>query len=307
MPNFKIFQDNPDQARVKIYGNKDIAINEDFFGNIGITASGLAVTGIIDVGTVTVTTGAGQLSVCISQSISVTTGSGSLSVCIGTGALTVTIPESISVTTGSGSLSVCIGTGALTVTIPESISVTTGSGSLSVCIGTGALTVTIPESISVTTGSGSLSVCIGTGALTVTIPESISVTTGSGSLSVCIGTGQLSVSLDQLGTTEITENVTTASTSYSGASPQVILNQNAWTFAVKNTSLANAQALAQVQLSATAATESDWLQDVIPVTLNQNSLAFLTTSLLMKYARVYYAAVNSASLVALNIIFVAQK
>ena len=242
MPNFKVFQDNPDQARIKIFGSDNaIPVFTDSSGFVGITATGLAVSG-----TVTVTTGSGSLNVCITQGITVTTGSGSLSVCI-----------------------------------PESISVTTGSGSLSVCI---------PASVAVTTGSGSLDVCI---------TQGITVTTGS---------GLLGISLDGRSTTDLSENVSTASTSYSGATAEVVLNQTAWTFAVKNTSLeANAQAVVQVQMSATALTESDWLQEVSPVTLNQNSLAFLTTSLLLKYARVYYAAVNAASQVTLNVIFQAQK
>ncbi|KUK41676.1 MAG: hypothetical protein XD69_0263, partial [Clostridia bacterium 62_21] len=44
MPNFKIFQDNPDQARIKIFGSQDVAISTDTAGNLGITSTGLAVT-----------------------------------------------------------------------------------------------------------------------------------------------------------------------------------------------------------------------------------------------------------------------
>lgn len=87
--------------------------------------------------------------------------------------------------------------------------------------------------------------------------------------------------------------------------PAKVRRYFAW---VKNTSAAdNAQATVQVQMSATAASESDWLQEVIPVTLNQNSVAFLTTSLLVKYARVYYAAISTASAVTLQIIYQAQR
>ena len=44
MPNYKIFQDVPDQARVKIYGVNNLAVNQDASGNVGITSLGLAVT-----------------------------------------------------------------------------------------------------------------------------------------------------------------------------------------------------------------------------------------------------------------------
>ncbi len=68
-------------GQVKIYGNKNVAINTDSYGNVSITTSGLTVTGTVSVGTVTVTIGSGSLNVCITQPITVT-GSGSLSVCI---------------------------------------------------------------------------------------------------------------------------------------------------------------------------------------------------------------------------------
>lgn len=44
MPNFKIFQDNPDYARIKIFGNNNVALNTDNSGNLAITSTGLAIT-----------------------------------------------------------------------------------------------------------------------------------------------------------------------------------------------------------------------------------------------------------------------
>ena len=44
MPNFKIFQDNPDQAKIKIYGSNNAAFNTDTSGNLTITSTGLAIT-----------------------------------------------------------------------------------------------------------------------------------------------------------------------------------------------------------------------------------------------------------------------
>ena len=46
MPNFKIIQDVADEARVKIYGSQDTALNTDSSGNLVVTATatGLVVT-----------------------------------------------------------------------------------------------------------------------------------------------------------------------------------------------------------------------------------------------------------------------
>ena len=44
MPNYKIFQDAPDRARVKIYGANNTALNTDDLGNLTITSTGLAIT-----------------------------------------------------------------------------------------------------------------------------------------------------------------------------------------------------------------------------------------------------------------------
>ncbi|ADG81819.1 DUF6385 domain-containing protein [Thermincola potens] len=215
MPNFKVFQDNPDQMRIKIFGSNNVAFNTDASGNLSITASGLAVTGSVNVGTVSIT----------STGLAVT-----------------------------GSVNVG------TVSITSTGLAVTGS----VNVGT----------VSITTAGVPLGIAI----------ESLSPTEA----------------------VEVVANKT--STTYSGATARTVLGYNAWTFAVKNESLdANAQAVVQIQMSATGASESDWLQEVAPVTINQNSVAFLTSSLLVKYARVYYAAVNSASAVTLNIVFQAQK
>lgn len=44
MANLKIFQDNPDQAKVKIFGGNNAALNTDSSGNLTITSTGLAIT-----------------------------------------------------------------------------------------------------------------------------------------------------------------------------------------------------------------------------------------------------------------------
>jgi len=242
MPNYKIFQDNPDQLKIKIHGSNNVAFNTDASGNMTVTTTGLAVTGNINVGTVTVT----------STGLAVT-----------------------------GNINVG------TVTVTSTGLAVTGN------INVGTVTVT----------STGLAV---TGNINV---GTVTVTTGANQLAVCIGTGQSSISVDNLGSTDLAETIANnTSTAYSGATTRTVLGRNAWTFTVKNTATAaNAQAVVQIQMSATALTESDWLQEVTPVTINQNSLAFLTSSRLVKYARVYYAAVNAASAITLSIVFQAQN
>ncbi|MFZ5626515.1 MAG: DUF6385 domain-containing protein [Bacillota bacterium] len=223
MPNYKVFQDNPDSLKIKIFGSQNQAINTDNSGSIVITSTGLAVTGSINVGTVTVT---------------------------------------------STGLSV---TGAVDV---------------------GTVTVT----------STGLAV---TGNINV---GTVTVTTGSGQLAVSLGTGLVNVSMNNLATTDVTEVIANnASVTASGATARPILGYSTWTFAVKNSStVANAQAVVQLQLSAVGVDESDWINDGSPVTLNQNSVAFLVGSYQVKYARIYYRAVDAASAVTLNITYQAQ-
>ncbi len=85
MPNYKIFQDVADQARVKIYGNQDVALNTD---------------------------GSGTLAVSVPETIGVT-----IPEIIGVtipDAVAVTIPEAVAVTIPE----------AVAVTIPETVAVT---------------------------------------------------------------------------------------------------------------------------------------------------------------------------------------
>jgi len=80
-----------------------------------------------------------------------------------------------------------------------------------------------------------------------------------------------------------------------------VLGLNTWTFAVVNNSLAaNAQATVKLQISPDGTT---WSDEVSTTTINQNSMATFVATTFLKYARVYYAAVNAASAVTLNIFF----
>ena len=199
MANFKIFQDNPDQAKVKIFGGNNAALNTDSSGNLTITSTGLAITPPTD-GLAITSTG-----------------------------LAITAP-----------------TNGLTVTAAAS-----------------GLSITPP-----------------TGGLLIT----------SAGLAMISATTDVSATL---------ANIT--DTAGSGDTPYTVLGVETWTFGVVNSSLAtNAQALVKMQISPDG---TNWLDEAGPVTINQNGLTTLVTSIFLKYARVYYSAVNAASAVTLNIFF----
>jgi len=72
---------------------------------------------------------------------------------------------------------------------------------------------------------------------------------------------------------------------------------------VNNALATNAQALVKLQISPDG---TAWQDEVSSTTINQNSLAAFVASTFLKYARVYYSAVNAASAVTLNIYFQGQ-
>ena len=186
MPNYKVFQDNPDQARIKIYGNQNLAVNTDTSGNLGITSTGLAITPPAD-----------------------------------------------------------------------------------------GLSIT-------STG------------LAITPPADGLLITSTG----------LAV-LTSLGTSDV--STTIANISDTAGSPDVaynVLAEREWTLAVVNNSTAaNAQAVVKLQISPD---DTHWLDEVSYVTLSIGDVYGLVSSTFMKYARVYYAAVNAASAITLNVFFQAQ-
>lgn len=217
MPNFKIFQDNPDYARIKIYGNNNIPFNTDATGNLGITSEGLAVTAPV-------------------------------------GGLAITPPSEGMTITSTG----------LAVTAPAN-----------------GLTVTAPAS-----------------GLSITPPTEGLLITSTG-LAV---TGTLSTTLATTDVSTVIANITDID-----GSPDAtynVLGIATWTFGVVNESTEdNAQALVKLQLSPDG---TNWMDDVSYTTINQNSLATFVATPFLKYARLYYAAVNAASAVTLNIFFQGQ-
>ncbi len=253
MPNFKIFQDNPDYARIKIYGSNNVAFNTDTSGNLAITSTGLAITAP-------------------------------------TNGLTVTAPASgLAITPPTGGLSITPPTNGLTIT----------STGLSVTAPANGLTVTAPAS--------GLSITPPTNGLTIT-STGLSITAPAGGLSITPPTNGLLVTgtlASALATTDV--SATRANVTNTAGSPDTtytVLGVATWTFGVVNNSLdANAQALVKLQLSPDGTT---WVDEVSNTTINQNSMATFVATTFLKYARLYYAAVNAASAVTLNIFFQGQ-
>ncbi|WP_238455510.1 DUF6385 domain-containing protein, partial [Desulfolucanica intricata] len=80
-----------------------------------------------------------------------------------------------------------------------------------------------------------------------------------------------------------------------------VLGIKTWTFGVVNNStVENAQALVKLQMSPDAV---NWIDETSNITIDQNSLTALVSSITLKYARIYYSAVNASSAVTLNIFF----
>ena len=256
MPNFKIFQDNPDSAKVKIFGSNNVAFNTDSSGNLAITSTGLAITAPAN-------------------------------------GLTVTAPaEGLAITPPSGGLAITPPTNGLTIT----------SSGLAITAPTNGLTVTAPaEGLAITPPSGGLAITPPTNGLTVTAPaEGLAVTPPADGILIT-STGLAIVT----GTTDV--STTKANITDTAGSPDEtynVLNIKTWTFGVVNEStVADAQALVTLQISPDG---TNWQDEVGPVTLNQNSLTTLVSSIFLKYARVYYSAVNATSAVTLNIFFQGQ-
>jgi hypothetical protein len=209
-------------------------------------------------------------------------------------------------TDAGGNLAITPPANGLTVTAPASgLSITPPTGGLSVTAPANGLTVTAPASgLSITPPTGGLSITAPANGLTVTAPASgLSITPPTNGILVT-STGLAVVSA--LATTDVSE--IRANITDTDGTPDTTFNVLAikdWSFGLVNNSLdANAQATAQLQLSPD---DTTWFNNGAVVTLNQNTASALVPSIFLKYARVYYAAVNAASAVTLNIFFQGQS
>lgn len=272
MPNFKIFQDIPNQAKIQIYGSGTQPIQTDETGNLSVTG-GVAING-----TPTVT--------------------GSVSI---NGTPTVTGSVSINGTpTVTGSVSI---NGTPTITGSVSIDGTpTVTGSVSI---NGTPTVTGSVSINGTpTVTGSVSI---NGTPTVTGSVSINGTpTVTGSVSINGTPGVLTtVATTEAIQSDIVSN-TTAYTAYPADPGFNVLNIPSWSFGIVNTSGVTSDfAKLQLQLSPDGNT---WINDS-STTLGataSNVAAMLWSGRVLKYARIQYGNNTSTSNITLNIYFQGQ-
>ena len=253
MPNFKIFQDNPDQARIKIFGSQNVALNTDAGGNLAITSTGLAVTAPVN----------GLLVTAPAEGLAITS----------TG-LAITAPAGGLAITSTG-LAVTAPVNGLLVTAPaEGLAIT--STGLAITAPAGGLAIT----------STGLAVTAPANGLLVTAPaEGLPVQSLAATTDV----------------TEVLANIT--DTAGSPDETRTVLNLRTWSLGVVNASTTNAPATVKLQISPDGTT---WLDDAGPVTLNTGDVTALVSSIFLKYARVYYAAVNAASAVTLNVFFQGQ-
>ncbi|WP_227763790.1 DUF6385 domain-containing protein [Zhaonella formicivorans] len=130
MPNFKVFQDVPDQARVKIFGSNDVAFNTDSSGNLTITSTGLAIT-------------------APANGLTVTAPASGLSITPPTGGLSITPPTNGLSITSTG-LAITAPANGLTVTAPASgLSITPPTGGLLITT-TGLAVATATTDVSAT-------------------------------------------------------------------------------------------------------------------------------------------------------------
>ncbi|MEW6448001.1 MAG: DUF6385 domain-containing protein [Bacillota bacterium] len=288
MPNFKVFQDNPDLARIKIYGSQNVALYTDSSGNVAVTAP--------------------------AEGLSITPPSGGLSITPPANGLTVTAPaEGLSITPPAGGLSITPPTGGLSITPPTAGLAITSTG-LAITPPSGGLSITPP--------SGGLNITPPANGLTVTAPaEGLSITPPAGGLSITPPTGGLSITppaggllitstglaVEQtLATTDVSAVIAdNASPAGGPADTYNVLSLSQWSLAVVNNSTENGRATVKLQVSPDAVA---WNDDSPVVTLNQGDLTTLVANVFLKYARVYYAAIDGpTSAVTLNIYLQGQS
>ncbi|RKO65546.1 hypothetical protein D7024_00230 [Desulfofundulus salinus] len=290
MPNYKIFQDNPDQARIKIFGSQNVALNTDSTGNLSITSTGLAVTAPAN----------GLLVTAPATGLSITPPAGGLTI-TSTG-LAVTAPANgLLVTAPATGLSITPPAGGLTIT-STGLAVTAPANGLLVTAPATGLSITPPAGGLTITSTG-LAVTAPANGLLVTAPDTgLSITPPAGGLTIT-STG-LAV-LSNLVTTDV--SATRANVTDTAGSPDTsytVLNLRTWTFGVVNASTTIAPATVKLQISPDG---SSWIDEAGPVTLNTGDVTTLVSAIFLKYARIYYAAVDSNSAVTLNIFFQGQS
>ncbi|WP_333594777.1 DUF6385 domain-containing protein, partial [Anaerospora hongkongensis] len=219
--------------------------------------------------------------------------------------LIVTAPASgLSVTGPANGLIVTAPASGLSVTPPvDGFAITAPANGLLVTAPAAGLSVTGPANgLIVTAPASGLSVTGPANGMIVTAPASgLSVTPPTGGL--LITSAGLSV-ISALATTDVTEAKTgIVNVAGSPSNPYVVLGVAQYSFGLVNQATSEGQATAKLQVSPDGI---NWLDNSAVVTLNPSTAECLVASVFLKYARVYYAAVNAASSVDLTIFFQGQ-
>ncbi|VBB05479.1 Hypothetical protein LUCI_0689 [Lucifera butyrica] len=283
MPNYKIIQDQADQARIKVYGSSDVALSTDATGNLGITSTGLAITP--PTSGLSITPPTDGLSIT-SSGLAITPPTAGLSI-TSTG-LAITPPtDGLSIT--STGLAITPPAAGLSITPPaDGLSIT--STGLAITPPADGLSIT-STGLAITPPADGLSIT-STG-LAITPPADGLLITSTG-LAVLSTLATTDVSFTQSGITETT-----------GAPTQDfnVLSIRDYSFGIVNSTTSSGQATAQLQLSPDGTT---WQNNGAVITIDAGTVDTLVPSIFLKYSRVYYAAVNAASAVTLTFYFQGQ-
>ena len=299
MPNFKIIQDLPDQARIKIYGSENTALQTVDGGYLAVTApaNGLTVT-------------------ASAEGLSITGPVNGLIVTASASGLSITGPANgLIVTAPASGLSITGPANGLIVTAPaDGFSITGPANGLIVTAPASGLSITGPANgLIVTAPADGFSITGPANGLIVTAPASgLSITGPANGLIVTAPAGGLLITssglpvISALSTTDVTEVKTgITNTTYDASDTYEVLGVAEYSFGLVNNStlVSGAQAVAKLQLSPDGLI---WFDNGSAVTLAPQTSSALVSSIFLKYARVYYAAANGASPVDLSIFFQGQ-
>jgi len=147
VPNFKIIQDQPDQARIKIYGTNNVALNQDSSGNLAVTNMGNPLS---------ITTASGQalaITTLSGQNLAITNAGNPLSITTASGqalAITTLSGQNLAITNAGNPLSITTASGqalAITTLSGQNLAITNAGNPLSITTASG-------QALAITTLSG---------------------------------------------------------------------------------------------------------------------------------------------------------
>jgi hypothetical protein len=291
LPNFKIIQDMPDQARIKIYGTNDVAINTDTLGNLAITTLGnaLAITTLGNAMSIT-TSGNALAITTLGNAMSITTSGNALAITtLGNALAITTLGNAMSITTSGNALAITtLGDALAITTLGNAMSITTSGNALAITtLGNALAITTLGNAMSITTSGNALAITTLGNPMSITVASPIPVTGSLAISDVTYPTGTFSGA----GAALITPN-------------QDVLGMSKWSWIAYNTSTeTDASAIVKMQGSPD---NVRWLDNSSVVTLGQYGITCMVPSYFLKYSRVYYSAAGSTN-TSLNVYFQGQS